>query len=175
MYNVTISHLGFYFIICEGLMSERKGKHRKLERGQSLVEYALILVLAAIAVIIVLGLFGERIRDFYCETVLSLAPDVDAPACNQLSVSCSLISVSGNDVYMEANVVDDQGANDVTAVKWYDNGNLVWTENFYHYCLGSGDTSCKPYSASNGSHTFSAVAVDAEGHTGKCTTTVNIP
>jgi hypothetical protein len=156
-------------------MSEKKGKHRTLERGQGLVEYALILMLAAIVVIVVLGLFGERIRDFYCEAVLSIAPDVDAPACDQLGVSCNLISVSGNDVYMEAVVTDDQGPSDITEVKWYDNGSWVWTENQVKYCLGSGNSSCAKYTATNGSHTFSAVALDAEGHTGKCTKTVAVP
>jgi Flp pilus assembly pilin Flp len=156
-------------------MSERKGKHRTLERGQSLVEYALILVLVATVVIIVLGLFGERIRDFYCQTVLSLAPDVDAPACNQMNVTCKLDDVNVNMVYMYADVVDNIGDNDVKTVDWYDNGKYVRTEYYVRYCLGSANGPCDPYTATSGSHKFSAVATDAEGHTGSCNKTVAIP
>jgi Flp pilus assembly pilin Flp len=157
-------------------MTEKKGKHRTLERGQGLVEYALILMLAAIVVIVVLGLFGERIRDFYCEAVLSVAPDVDAPACNQLGVTCNLGSVSGHYVNMEASVIDNQGPNDIKTVKWYDNGSPVRTEERYRYCLGGGDGSCSSqYIHASGKHTISAVALDAEGHTGSCSRTVVIP
>ena len=157
-------------------MSERKGKHHILERGQGLVEYALILILAAIVVIVVLGVFGERIRDFYCEAVLSIAPDVDAPACDQLGVTCNLTSASGHYVNMEASVIDNQGPKDITSVKWYDNGNPVRTEWNYRYCLGGGDSSCgSQYISASGKHTFSAVALDAEGHTGTCSRTVVVP
>ena len=156
-------------------MSERKGKHRILERGQGLVEYALILVLAAIVVVLVLGLFGERIRNFYCEVVLSIAPDMDAPACNQINVSCHLSSKVGNNIYMDAVVVDKAGKDDVKTVDWYDNGKYVRTEYNVKYCLGSGDGQCAPYAATNGSHKFSAIVKDAEGHTGSCSRTVTVP
>ena len=156
-------------------MSERKGKHRILERGQGLVEYALILVLAAIVVVIVLGLFGERIRNFYCEVVLSIAPDMDAPACNQINVTCNLSSKVGNNVYMYADVVDKAGKSDIKSVDWYDNGKYVRTEYYVKYCLGSGDNPCQPYKAADGSHKFSAVAKDAEGNTGTCSRTVTLP
>ena len=158
-------------------MSEKKGKRRILERGQGLVEYALILILAAIVVIVVLGLFGERIRNFYCEAVLSIAPDVDAPACNQLSVSCHVINPSP--LKMEAVVVDKQGANDVKTVKWYVDGRLHNTELYVTYCLQSGNGPCEAYhgpeSGKNAQHKISAVATDAEGHTGTCSKTVVIP
>ncbi len=156
-------------------MSGKKGKHRTLERGQGLVEYALILMLAAMVVIVVLVFFGDRVRNFYCEAVMSISPDIDAPACNQLSVSCNLISTSGKNVYMEAAVTDNQGVNDVKTVKWYDNGNYVRTELWVKYCLGSGDNPCLPYTASSGTHNFSAVAIDAEGHTGQCSRAVTVP
>jgi hypothetical protein len=159
-------------------MSEKKGKHRILQRGQGLVEYALILILAAIVVIVVLGIFGERVRDFYCEAVLSIAPDVDAPACNQLSVSCNVIT-SSPELRMEAVVVDNQGKDDVKTVKWYVDGRLHNTEQYVKYCLQSGNGPCAPYhgpeSGTNTKHKISAVATDAEGHTGTCSKTVVIP
>jgi pilus assembly protein Flp/PilA len=39
--------------------------YRPQEEGQGLVEYALILVLVAIAVIIVLGLLGDEVGDIF--------------------------------------------------------------------------------------------------------------
>jgi Flp pilus assembly pilin Flp len=38
---------------------------RKRERGQGLSEYALILVLVGIVVIVALTLFGEQLRSYY--------------------------------------------------------------------------------------------------------------
>lgn len=38
---------------------------KRLERGQGLVEYALILVLVALAVIIGLTIFGQDVNDLY--------------------------------------------------------------------------------------------------------------
>jgi pilus assembly protein Flp/PilA len=154
-------------------MAEKRGKRRILERGQGLVEYALILILAAIVVIVVLGLFGERIRNFYCEIVLSVAPDVDAPACNQLGVSCNVLGT--DPLRMEAAVTDNQGPKDIKSVKWYVDGTLHNTEYYYKYCLQSGNGPCDPYKGSKGKHTFSAVVLDAEGHTGKCSKTVVVP
>jgi hypothetical protein len=155
-------------------MLEKKGKHRTLERGQGLVEYALILMLAAIVVIVVLGIFGERVRNFYCEAVLSIAPDVDAPACDQLSVSCNVITLSPK-LRMEAVVIDNQGADDVNKVQWFVDGGLYNTESFYKYCLQAGNGPCADYTGSSGKHTFSAVATDKEGHTGRCSKTVVVP
>jgi len=42
------------------------------ERGQSLVEYALILVLAVIVVILVLGLLGDSIINLWNDAVVPL-------------------------------------------------------------------------------------------------------
>jgi Flp pilus assembly pilin Flp len=39
--------------------------HNRLEEGQGLVEYALILVLVAVAVIAILVVFGEQLAAFY--------------------------------------------------------------------------------------------------------------
>lgn len=44
------------------------------EKGQGLVEYALILVLVAIVIIIILGVFGESVRDIYCDITRELDP-----------------------------------------------------------------------------------------------------
>lgn len=48
--------------------------HPPDERGQGLVEYALILMLVAIVVILVVVFFGETVRDIYCEIIYELDP-----------------------------------------------------------------------------------------------------
>src|SRR5262250_2885844 len=51
---------------------------RKSKRGQGLVEYALILVLAAIVVIVILSLTGAQIAVKMCDVVIDIggkAPD----------------------------------------------------------------------------------------------------
>ncbi|MDA8219584.1 MAG: Flp family type IVb pilin [Dehalococcoidales bacterium] len=45
---------------------------RREEEGQGLVEYALILVLIAIAVIVILGLLGEQISTTFSTVVSGL-------------------------------------------------------------------------------------------------------
>lgn len=47
---------------------------RRGEQGQGLVEYALILVLVAIVVIVILATMGPAISDAYCGIVLELNP-----------------------------------------------------------------------------------------------------
>lgn len=44
------------------------------ERGQGLVEYALILVLVTIVIIIILGVFGESVQEIYCDITRALDP-----------------------------------------------------------------------------------------------------
>jgi pilus assembly protein Flp/PilA len=44
------------------------------EKGQGLVEYALILVLVATVIIIILGVFGVSVREVYCDITRQLDP-----------------------------------------------------------------------------------------------------
>lgn len=44
------------------------------EEGQGLVEYALILVLVAIVVIVILGLLGGQIQNVFARVVNALGP-----------------------------------------------------------------------------------------------------
>jgi len=49
------------------------------ERGQALIEYALILVLVSVVVLISLAVLGPRIQAVYCQVIISLRaepPDV---------------------------------------------------------------------------------------------------
>ncbi|MBI3158601.1 MAG: Flp family type IVb pilin [Chloroflexi bacterium] len=45
---------------------------RWMEKGQSIVEYALLLVFIAIVVIVVLGLFGTTIGDVFSNIISGL-------------------------------------------------------------------------------------------------------
>jgi Flp pilus assembly pilin Flp len=47
------------------------------ERGQGLVEYALILVLVATVVIVGLSLVGTSVQDVYCQVVAGLGSSSD--------------------------------------------------------------------------------------------------
>ena len=169
----------------------RQGKHRSLQRGQGLVEYSLILVLVAIVVIGIMSILGTSIRGVYCDALTSLDPNLDPPACdgvggaeeedNGLSVSCVGVgngaTVSGN-ISLEGAVTDNSPPDNVSSVVFKIDGATVRTEHVYGYCLGGGDNvPCNPYNTSglsNGSHTISVLASDADGNTGSCSITINV-
>lgn len=44
------------------------------EHGQGLVEYALILSLVALIIIVILTAYGGSVRNIYCDIVTQLAP-----------------------------------------------------------------------------------------------------
>lgn len=60
------------------------------EHGQGLVEYALILVFVALAVIIMLTLLHEVLGEIYCEIVLAIGGD-GGTACPVSSLPAYLI------------------------------------------------------------------------------------
>ena len=47
------------------------------EQGQSLVEYAMLLMLVAIVLIVLVALFGTNLRGTYCRVLSELFPDMD--------------------------------------------------------------------------------------------------
>jgi Flp pilus assembly pilin Flp len=151
-------------------MLKKLGKHRMRERGQSLVEYGLILVLAAIVVIIALTIFGDRVKNSYCEIVLSIAPDIDAPACSGVQVTCN---VHSSPFSMEASVKSLEGEK-ISKVVFFVDGSQYNIEYNYRYCLKGGDATCQEYTDS-GKHTFMAVAYDSAGNSGKCSKTATVP
>ncbi len=158
-------------------MFRARGSPPPGERGQGLVEYALILMLVGIVVILVLILFGEALQKQYCQIVYSVNPEAEIEMCETIEVACNYTTGSGW-VNLEANVTDTAGVNDVKNVKFYNDGNYVRTEWFVPYCMGSnpsGGTSCNNYNTSSGSHTIVAIATDDEGNTGQCEVTVNVP
>ncbi len=144
----------------------------KLQRGQGLVEYALIIMLVGVAVILALTLFGDRVRKFYCEAVLALDPNIDAPACEGIFVSCHVTST--NPLNVEASVTDSVGDNNIDRVVFYVDDQYVRTEYYYIYCLGGGDGRCGTITRPPGKHKISAVAFDEDGNTGTCSVTATV-
>lgn len=155
--------------------------HRRTsERGQGLVEYALILVLVAIVVIVALTTAGQKVRDIFCDIVVYLDASAAAnqPACAAPRVTLVVALGAGSGkINVEAIVKDAQGANTISNVKFYLDGSSTAAvqENQYRYCLGGGNASCSDYSLSSGSHTVRAVATDQDGNTGETTVSVTVP
>lgn len=50
------------------------------ERGQGLVEYALVIMLVALIVIVMLLIFGQQVSNTYCTAIDSLF-NVTGPTC----------------------------------------------------------------------------------------------
>ncbi len=152
------------------------------EYGQGLVEYALIIVLVAVVTIIVVSLLGEQVQSVFCDIVLSLgdsAPSIEA--CEAPRVTCLGVAngqTVTSPIVMEAEVKDNNGPESIRRVEFYVDGARRVTEYHYRYCLGRGDDPCGAYPAhqlSSGSHTIEAVAYDADGYTGTCSVTINVP
>jgi len=56
----------YLFIRCREFAVEELGRlHRRPEDGQGMVEYALILVLIAIVVIVILSTLGKRVNNVF--------------------------------------------------------------------------------------------------------------
>ena len=167
--------------------SRRRYVHDPAQRGQGLVEYALILVLVAVVVIVVAAVLGEQVQDVYCDVVLSLgsgAPTV--PACEAPRVTCAGVGngehVSGS-INMEAVIRDNKGVSseNIPQVRFYIDGTLRHTEYIERYCLGGGGdggVNCNLFSTSSlssGEHTIRAETTDADGYTGECSITIHKP
>ena len=120
--------------------------------GQGLVEYALILSLVAIVVVISLIVLGESLKNQFCiiTNELSLS-DNPSQNCDE-AVAILMINDQGPDtINVEAEVHDPNGDPDdpyatISRVEFYiddTGGSPVQTEYFYRYCL-SGNPSGQP-------------------------------
>ena len=73
-------------------------RHKLREEGQGLVEYALILVMVAIVVIVGLAMFGKSIRPMYGQVICNLqyrenytwVTQADAASVNAHNYGCNL-------------------------------------------------------------------------------------
>jgi pilus assembly protein Flp/PilA len=150
------------------------------EEGQGLVEYALLIILVSVVLILVLGLFGDELGGIYSRILTGLQTTGTAPeVSDDPQVTCILSDGDASDgrINAEASVTDPNGNDTIDRVMFYVDGNHVRTELYYRYCLGSGGTPpdpCQNYSTSSlshGQHTIRAVAYDEDGNTGECTIT----
>lgn len=141
-----------------------------LEKGQGLVEYALILVLVSVAVILILTVAGESIAQLFCKIVTQLDPNATAPICEKISVSCNG-SKNGNTVNVEATASNLKQGDSIDYVTFYVDGTVNNTERVSRYCLGQGDANCQPLNINNlspGTHTVKAAVFTKNGATGTC-------
>jgi pilus assembly protein Flp/PilA len=156
---------------------------RTLERGQGLVEYALVLVLVAVVVIVILATTGQKVAEIFCDVVIRLGGEAsdNIAACAAPRVAILGIgngaTVSGN-ITIEADVHDNKGVSDtnITSVEFIMD-TTHHTENHFHYCLPGGDASCSlfdTHSLSNGSHTLRVIVTDQDNHTGETTVTFTV-
>jgi len=156
----------------------RKGRFRLWEGGQGLVEYALILVLVAVAAIVILAVLGRQIQNVFCDALLSLGRNAPQVAlCDAPRVTCGVSSgaVIHNPVSMEIFVTDDDGLEgNITVETYLDAETTPRIEYHYKYCFPTGDGPCGSMNLSHGSHTIRAIARDREGNTGECTTTFTV-
>jgi len=60
-------------------MFRRRNSKQDLERGQSLTEYTLIVVLVAVAALVVLKLFGAQIKGLLFKSTKDIATTTQSP------------------------------------------------------------------------------------------------
>jgi Flp pilus assembly pilin Flp len=143
------------------------------EAGQGLVEYALLLILVGMVVILALAVFGDRVQKLYCKSVWSIDPNIDAPYCQIMETTCQI--QTSQPFRLEAVVTDRAGDDNVTKVEFYVDDHLYNTERDYRFCLESGNGSlCQIYTGPIGPHEFTAVAYDADGNTASCSVKANV-
>jgi Flp pilus assembly pilin Flp len=148
------------------------------EGGQGLTGYTLILVLVAIAVVAVMTLFGETLKETYCGIVgeLSFVAQTSS-ACKRPIIRPALLDRGPNYINLEAEINDPDGDpgdpyGAIAKVEFYidsSSGSPVTTEYHYKYCLGDGDNPCQNYdisSLSPGEHTVIIMAYDLDGNVG---------
>lgn len=152
------------------------------EEGQGLVEYALILVLVAMAIVAIMTLFGQQAKGTYCRTVHQLTPDADLSSACQAPIAMPRMVGSGPGfINVEVDIHDPDGNPNspygaITKVVFYiddTNSSPVNTELHHRYCLGnnSGNNPCNnfniPGSLSSGRHKIIVLAHDSDGNIGR--------
>ncbi len=101
-------------------------KFNRKEKGQGLVEYALILVLVAVVVIVVISQTGEGVCNVYAKVVNSF-PD-QYYICDGVSSDYSW----NNDVFTEQESCTNMGADPGTTIYVWAPPNPQTGDTFYH-------------------------------------------
>ena len=71
-YSNVLSIIALYLVFCEEGGVERMEFLSQMEKGQGLVEYALILVFVAVIVIVILLIFGIAVGNLFSTVVDSM-------------------------------------------------------------------------------------------------------
>ncbi len=148
------------------------------EEGQGLVEYALIIVLVAVAIIAIMTLFGQQTKGVYCRTVHQLTPDADLSSACQAPIAMPRMVDSGPGyINVEVDIHDPDGNqySAIDRVEFYiDNTDSapVQTEYQYRYCMGGGPSNqpCNNFNTggiSAGRHKVIILAYDSDGNVGR--------
>ena len=166
-------------------------KRRPSARGQGLVEYALILTLVAIAIIVILSVVGKQLGEKFCDVIIELGgtPPDSLNVCRAPRIILEGIAgnqtVSGS-INVEAVVRTNHGlVTDYTAhtmhVDFYIGDTLVNHEEGWRYCLAGGPDGgapCNDFSLagmSSGPHILHVIATDTTTNlTGDVALTFNI-
>ncbi len=72
------------------------------ERGQGLVEYALILVLVAVVVIVILVVLGPTTRNVFCQVGSYLGADLPGDTCAVVVITSAHYTPSDRTVHLRA-------------------------------------------------------------------------
>jgi pilus assembly protein Flp/PilA len=178
-YNYNISLLSIYM---ERLIMYIL-KKRPRQKGQGLVEYALVLVLIAVIVILILAVTGQSVATKMCDVVIQLGATV--PDSVQQCRAPRILAggnMTSNPINIEVTLRNNHGPMKSGVDVYFSiDGNLVETEHSWPYCLG-GDPNdgvtdrCYNYGAtlSPGAHKLHITATDSQGNTGDFDTTLNI-
>ena len=173
--------VSYVFVFIE-FIEEIMSNPRNSERGQALVEYGLVLVLVAVAIIAILTLFGDSIKQTYCRTTYALTPDADLSTACQAPIIMPIAKRNGNGLNLEAKLHDPDGDPDnpyaeIVKVEFYiddEGGSPVIVEDEFRYCLGDGNgnssgcTSSYDISGlSSGQHSVIILAHDSDGNVGR--------
>jgi pilus assembly protein Flp/PilA len=84
--------------------------HIKREEGQGLVEYALLLVLVAIAVIIILSMVGDEVRSVYARVIAGLNGQTISGTGTEYAVTGFGVTVSGGPLFCTVTATNVQVA-----------------------------------------------------------------
>lgn len=159
-------------------------------RGQSLVEYGLVLVLVAIVIVAILAIFGDTVRQTYCRAVYMLAPDTDLSNACQAPIIVPVGRQLPNAIDVEARLHDPDGDPNnpyaaIDRVEFYiddESSPPVNIEYQFRYCLGDGngnangcDSSYSTSGLSPGRHQVIILAFDNDGNVGRARYPFTVP
>lgn len=155
--------------------------HRPSERGQGLAEYALILVLVGVVVIIVLATQGKAVANVFCDVAINLGAkatdSIQACASPRVLISGVPPNPTPRTLTIEALVKDNKGNMEPNITKVIFSvspsiGGWPRQENNYKYCFNGDNDHCNTYTfAANTTYTITAVATDLDTNTGSASIT----